>query len=217
MLLSCTPKPTDTKTSLEKTQDKPAQVTPNVSPQAKPIAEMVKPTTVKAPVPKVVKKPDFEGAAMYIEDSQTIVTESTFLTGEIKVIVNLKVSKLELIEGAICGRYTVIVDLSDVPAPLRMFASDKNEEGSITLPTDMTIEEMLLKGAQLKGKGFCEEKEESREILCTIEPASLEAPQSMVNLTIDSGTRIMEFGSLYEVRNDKGADSASTQKSSQAN
>ena len=137
--------------------------------------------------------------AIYIKDSATNVTEDSFLTGQINIKVFLSVGRLKLQNGRIKGEYRVKVNMDDVPLPFRMFARSKNEKGNINLKTDVTMHEMIEEGAALKGKGYSPEKKEYRDIFCKLTPASKKDQKGDIELTIDSGKRVMKFNSKYAV------------------
>lgn len=135
--------------------------------------------------------------AIYIANTTTQVTDSSFLTGSITVDVELRIGKLEKQENAIIGHYEVRVDMSDIPAALRVLAGSKNEEGTISLPTEETFNELLTEGGKLEGVGYCPDKGESRKIVCTILPLPKNAKSGSVKMMIDSGKRVMHFDSRY--------------------
>lgn len=142
--------------------------------------------------------------AIFIDDCKTIVSESTLLTGKIDAIVHLSISKLTLSEEAIRGFYKVDVDMSDIPAALRLLARSKNETGTITLPTKKTLAQIGQTGDELVGEGFCADKKETRKIICTISPYDADKQIGTIQLVIDSGKRVMEFRSSYTLHEDTG-------------
>lgn len=132
-----------------------------------------------------------------IEDTHTVVKDSSLLTGEVVATVHLKIGTLVFDKGTIRGRYEVEVDMSTLPVLVRKIASSKDEVGEVILPFEASIGEMMAKGAELKGEGIREDNKEKRKIHCSIKPNSENPLKGSIRLTIDSGKRIMEFDSQY--------------------
>jgi hypothetical protein len=113
--------------------------------------------------------------------------------------VDLDVGDLVLKEGCFQGTYRVNVDASKVPAPFRFLAESKNEVGQITLPCVTSFSELMIGGGTLTGHGYCKEKEMSRIIICEVFPHENSDHSGTIKLTIDTGSRVMDFVSQYVV------------------
>jgi hypothetical protein len=137
--------------------------------------------------------------SIVLEEMSTIVTEKAVFT-TVEATVKLSVGTMTLRNGYLIGGYEIIVDAEALPSIFRSVARSKSEHGDITLPCNQSFKDITQAGgATLKGKGYCPEKKGERDIVCKIIPSKTETNIGKIELTIDSGHRIMHFESNYVI------------------
>ncbi len=107
--------------------------------------------------------------------------------------VNLTVGKMTPAEGNLLGTYWIKVPL----------LKSQSETGRIVLPMLKDVDDYVRSGGSLSGKGTAEGKENGhRKIDARFGPYDHEAKEGLIELTIDTGARILVFKSTYHLRGD---------------
>lgn len=133
------------------------------------------------PPPELRPVPDFR---ISVADTDTRV----FIAN-----VNLRIGDLILTNGddfALTGTY-------EIDVPLR---SSKDQIGGLVLPLEHPVSHYLEEGGILTGKGRSfEQPEIAHSITCEVEPDPKNKRIGKIRLLIDTGNRVMEFDTTYEV------------------
>jgi hypothetical protein len=104
--------------------------------------------------------------------------------------VHLQINDLNLVDGSIVGEYTIRVPL--MPS--------KDEVGILNLNLKDSPKGYFTKGGQLKGLGYPTNKEEPpRQIIANLSPSPQKKRNGAIQLSIDTGQRVLEFDSAYSV------------------
>lgn len=104
--------------------------------------------------------------------------------------VNLTVGKMTQTKGNLLGTYSINVPI----------LKSQCETGRIVLPLLKDVSDYAQSGGSLSGKGTAEgKKDASRKIEARFGPYNHEAKEGHIQLTIDTGERILEFKSTYHL------------------
>ncbi|MEM8953380.1 MAG: hypothetical protein AAGD22_04430 [Verrucomicrobiota bacterium] len=126
----------------------------------------------------------------YGEESEVIIDVADASTHVNLARVNLKVGKMSFVDGKLVGNYAI-----DVP-----LMSSKSERGRIILPLIESVGVYAREGGTIKGEGIAEGKDEKpRQISVVFSPCDNEMQEGGIQLKIDTGARILEFESTYQL------------------
>jgi hypothetical protein len=104
--------------------------------------------------------------------------------------VNLTVGKMSFDGGKLLGTYAIQVPLM----------KSKGENGRIVLPLLQGVEDYARDGGSISGEGIVEGKQdERRRIDVRFSPCDDETQEGRIDLTIDTGARILQFKSTYHL------------------
>jgi hypothetical protein len=124
---------------------------------------------------------DEESLSVNVEDAVTYVNLAK---------VNLSVGKMSFDEGKLLGTYSIEVPLM----------KSKSENGQIVLSLLQGVEVYARDGGSISGEGIVAgEQDERRKIDVRFSPCNNETNEGRIDLTIDTGTRILEFKSTYRL------------------